>query len=334
MSTRRWFDPVRRRYWDMQPLAVVRAVAPLRHGPRGALRHHVRCLLLHVMGIEDCDEVPLDAQIPHQFPQSRFAEEEKYRMGMEARDGLRELGYDASADVLERAPFGYNIRAKDALVLLEAGPPSVMLGHEPIFTHTIGRFRSSEAGRSGEYLVGRSVGDPRWWYRFSVGVPVHDQRGQWVGWNPEGGYTFQRRGRTLEDVAAGLYGSAAIVPTGERFARGGGTTLGDMRTRADEMVRAGAFEEARDQYLVAADMAEEHGGDAQIARALRQEARRAVVLAWARAEGLSVGAITPLSAPFARSEGRSFAVVQLSGPILRVHVDQRGGVRVVGRRGL
>lgn len=203
-------DPKSRTHWKTQPLAVIRAVAPLRLGPQGELRQAVRCLLLQAMGFE-CGDIPLNAQIPHQFPRGRFTDEDKYEFAIAAHDGLRELGYDAAADILARRDIGpglgVSVAAKDALVNLESGPPSVMLGGHAIYTHSLRKYRDD---RGNAYLVGRRVGSSeRAWYRFFVGVRTPEPR-PYGGWDPEGGFTFQRCGRTLADVLAPLYGSAEL----------------------------------------------------------------------------------------------------------------------------
>ena len=217
MSTRRWFDG--QYYWDMRPLAVVRAIAPLRRGPQGRLRATVRCALLRIIGYASCDEIPLDAVIPHRFPrESGLTPQEVYELVLVAQDGLNELGYGAAADELrdDRRGMGYAYRAKDALDLLEGGLPSVTVGAGTrtyaILTQTIKRLKGPPRadGSRANYIIGRAADDPRWWYRFAEGVPVHSTRGEWVGWDVEGGWTFQRRGRTLEDVKAAQYGSDAI----------------------------------------------------------------------------------------------------------------------------
>ena len=203
--------------------ALTKALAPYRTGLQGQLRAQVRCMLVRLMGFEQCDDIPVGVgKIPHWFPRrSGLEPDEMQDMVPVVHDGLLELGYEAAADLLMYFAGGgrmtIEIGAKQALENLESGPPSVMIDRDPIITKTIRRYKVpgwtgiSVEQPDREYLVGRNVNDPRWWYRFARGKAVHNQRGEWVGWDDEAGYTFQRRGRSLEDVLAAKYGSVALV---------------------------------------------------------------------------------------------------------------------------
>ena len=208
---------------EREAKVLTRALAPYRSGRQGELRAHVRCMLVQLMGFAQCEDIPTGIRkIPHWFPnRSGLDPDEMHDMSMVVRDGLLELGYEAAADKLTyflRGDRGgtkmIEIGAKEALENLESGPPSVMIGEGmgccPIITKSIRRY-SEVPGSCFGYLVGRNVDDPRWWYRFTRGKAVHNQRGEWVGWDHENGYTFQRRGKSLEDVLAAKYGSVALV---------------------------------------------------------------------------------------------------------------------------
>ena len=200
---------------EREAKALTKALAPYRSGQQGKLRAYVRCMLVQLMGFAECEDIPTGIRkIPHWFPKrSGLDPDEMYDMSMVVRDGLLELGYEAAADELTRflqGPKGgtsyIEVGAKQALVILESGPPSVRLDHEPIIKKSIRRY--DVEGR--EYVIGKHVHDG-WWYRFIRGRAVHNPRGQWVGWDDEAGYTFQRRGRTLEDVLAAQYGTKALA---------------------------------------------------------------------------------------------------------------------------
>ena len=207
-----WFIDGQRYRGDREAKALTRALAPYRSGRQGELRAHVRCMLVQLMGFARCEDIPTGIRkIPHWFPKrSGLESDEMYDMMTVAHDGLLELGYEAAAGALTRflqGPKGgtWNIEvgAKEALENLESGPPSVMIASYPIITKSIRRYTN------GKYLVGRNVNDGRW-YRFARGKAIHNQRGVWVGWDDDAGYTFQRCGSTLEDIRAALYGSSDL----------------------------------------------------------------------------------------------------------------------------
>lgn len=203
---------------EREAKALTRALAPYRTGRQGELRARVRCMLVRLMGYANCDDIPVGIrEIPHWFPRrSGLSAEEMFDMMTVAHDALLELGYDAAADSLmhfARADGGrgvtkgdIEIGAKRALENLESGPPSVMIDRYPILTKSIRRYTTN----GDEYVVGRRV-DDGWWYRFLRGKAVHNKRGEFVGWDRNRDYTFQRRGRTLADVLAALYGSVALA---------------------------------------------------------------------------------------------------------------------------
>ena len=198
---------------EREAKALTKALAPYRSGRQGELCVRVRCMLVRLMGFANCDDIPVGVrEIPHWFPRrSGLEPDEMIDFAAVAHDALRELGYDAAADLLTR--WGTRngdvlpVSAREALVNLESGPPSVMIDQRPIVTKTIRRYKIPSGT---EYLVGRNVSDPRWWYRFTRGRAVHNGRGDYVGWDSEAGYTFTRRGRSLEDVLAAKYGSVAL----------------------------------------------------------------------------------------------------------------------------
>lgn len=194
--------------------ALTKALAPYRSGRQGELRARVRCMLVRIMGFSHCDDIPVGVrEIPHRFPRRSGLElHELYELGVVAEDALRELDYQAAADILNNwrerhGMINLEVGAKEALENLESGPPSVNFDRYPVLTRSVRKYASPEGG---QYIIGRHVHDG-WWYRFAVGKSVHDRRGQWVGWDKDAGYTFQRRGRTLKDALAGLYGSAALT---------------------------------------------------------------------------------------------------------------------------
>ena len=193
---------------EREAKALTRTLAPYRSGWQGKLRAEVRCMLVRLMGFANCDDIPVGIRkIPYQFPGRSGLEPEDMRdMSMVAQDGLLELGYEAAAGMLGYWTRGdIEVAARRALENLESGPPSVMMDGYLIITKSIRRYKVP----SGEQLVGRSIGNG-WWYRFVRGKPVHNQRGDYVGWDDEAGYTFHRCGRTLEDVLAAQHGSAAL----------------------------------------------------------------------------------------------------------------------------
>ena len=171
-------------------------------------------MLVRIMGFPNCDDIPVGIrEIPHRFPRRSGLElHELFELGVVAEDALRELNYEAAADILHdwRERYGMinlEVGAKEALENLESGPPSVFFDRYPILTRTVRTYKIPEGST---YVVGRHA-DDGWWYRFVVGKAVHDRSGRWVGWNKENGHTFQRRGRTLKDALAAMYGSAALT---------------------------------------------------------------------------------------------------------------------------
>lgn len=207
-----------RKPWDAEPKHVVRALAPLRRGTIGERREAARQMLLALMGFGPREVGRFRAGVnPGYQGPNVLPEDEATELAAVAEDMLLELGYEAAAMQLRtRSRSGLWVSARHALGILEAGPPSVWLRlartpwvGDAVFTSTIRRYRYSPY--NDDYLVGRKVDDPRWWYRYAVGGPTWDQRGQPTGWDPDAGYTFQRRGRTLADVLAAKYGSVALT---------------------------------------------------------------------------------------------------------------------------
>lgn len=212
--------------FERESKARTKALAPYRSGAQGELRAQVRCMLVRLMGFAHCDDIPVGIRkIPHWFPgRSGLEAEEMLDLAAVAGDGLHELGYEAAAELLMRyvrrgggsPPYmaqrirqNVEVGARSALENLESGPPSVMIDIDPIITKSIRHYKPS-GGQAGEYLVGKHVENRRW-YRFRRGKPVHNRRGEWVGWDLEAGYTFERRGDSLADVLAGKYGSITLA---------------------------------------------------------------------------------------------------------------------------
>ena len=207
----RYYDEKQKLYFDREPKTVTKALAALRRGLAGERREAIRCILVELMGHDDCEAIPRGTKIPHWFPKSRRTDAERRELAVVAYDGLLELGYDAAAEELaERGrdldfeskylPF----HAKKALEILEAGPPSIFIGDYLVFKRPMHRVRGSRYNPEAEFLIARAVGDSVMpWYRFAVGKAVHDRSGRWVGWEREAGYTFQRRAKTLAEAKSG-----------------------------------------------------------------------------------------------------------------------------------
>lgn len=208
----------------MASQAVTRALAPLRRGRAGELREIVRLMLLRLMefGPDDFAQFP-PGRVPSYFGRrplldddGEASSDEAEALTLVAQDGLLELGYEAAAVILGNRKLDHEFAAREALKNLEAGPPSVWLvsarspwSGDAVFSDTVRLFRSAESAM--EYLVARKVSDPRWWSRYMVGGAVYDKSGQISDWDPSAGYTFQRRGPTLEDVLSAQYGGAALT---------------------------------------------------------------------------------------------------------------------------
>lgn len=200
--------------WSVEPKHVTRALAPLRRGRAGEQREAVRRMLLRLMGFDAYDMehgLPRDRKVLH-FGQHDLAPDDRRELAIVAHDALRELGYDGAADELAgRGLLSYTknipVLARRALEILEAGPPSMYLGDGRIlylvFKRPLYRMPSGPRESDPEILIARSAEDPtRPWRRFVVGVRVFDDRGRLVGWDPEGGHTWQTRHRTLAEAKA------------------------------------------------------------------------------------------------------------------------------------
>lgn len=118
---------------------AARLLAAHREGPMAAQREAVRRLLLQTMGFHP-ERVPIGV-----VPKSGGKAPKDGDDGcLVAHDGLLEIGYPAAADVLlpnEERPTSARRRARDALSLLEAGPPSVRLAGYAVYEGSIWRTR-------------------------------------------------------------------------------------------------------------------------------------------------------------------------------------------------
>ena len=199
-----------RRSTGNESATVARQLAPLRRGSRGALREATRQMLLQLIGIPRNEWPPPGRKPGRPLGPDLPRAEDAHDLALVAHDALRELGYDAAADELgdvvrdghvERLPR----KARAAYDLLEAGPPSMRLPGPSeayvVFKEPMYRVRHPlYGGGTREYLVARSVHDTvQPWYRFAVGVPVHDRDGS-IGWDHDGGFTFSSAFRTLKQA--------------------------------------------------------------------------------------------------------------------------------------
>ena len=192
----------RRRSWDPEPKYITRALAPLRRGRAGERRELARRMLLRLMGFSEREMEKFGpGQRPSHYGQNPLTPHAVLELRLVAEDLLRELGYDAAADDLVRWPSGsFDGGARDALEILEAGPPSVYLGDRVVFKKPMHFVRLYDF----EFVVARLVGESvRPWYRFAVGKAVHDRGGNWVGWDREAGHTFDGAYKTLAEAKKG-----------------------------------------------------------------------------------------------------------------------------------
>lgn len=158
-----------------------RALAPYRRGRVGELREVVRCMLIRLMGHEDCGPngpVRMGRPIPHWFPAPGMPLAERTGVATVAEDILRELGYDAAASTLrEWAPRGlpFSIEqlpfnAKRALEILEIGPPSIFLDSFLVLRQPMYRLRGTRWDPDQEVIVAK-LAEPNTapWVRYHVG---------------------------------------------------------------------------------------------------------------------------------------------------------------------
>ena len=198
--------------WDPEPKAVTKALAPHRRGRAGELRETVRRMLLRLMGFAPDDLIDgrytLSTHPPGKWP-SHFGRNplptpEAKQVADVAHDVLRELGYDAAASIISETRYdesgNIDTHARDALKILEAGPPSIYLGGYLVYKQPVYRLGTG-------YLIARGVNEhARPWYRFAIGSSVYDKAGrERIGWDPEAGHTFQWRSKTLDEARAESY---------------------------------------------------------------------------------------------------------------------------------
>ena len=198
-----------------------RALRQLRRGPTGQLRETVRQMLLRLIGY-GYDELS-------KFPPGHIPSHEAYKvvdylpldeaidLATVAHDALVELGYDAAADYVRkslasaRRGWGHlamNRGAVDALINLESGPPSMLLGSRLVLKQPIHHVhrenRSSRQDQVRDFIIARSVfrTSTTPWFVFAVGVPIRDVNGNQIAWDPDGGFTFRGEYRTLTEARA------------------------------------------------------------------------------------------------------------------------------------
>ena len=167
-------------------------------------------MLLRLMGFSEREMEKFGpGQRPSHFGRDHLDKCAADELRLVAEDLLRELGYDAAADELVRwsgvTAVAIDAGARDALEILEAGPPSMYLGgHYLVFKKPMYLVRGSRYSPDAEFVVARLVGESvRPWYRFAVGKAVHDRGGNWVGWDREAGHTFDGAYKTLAEAKKG-----------------------------------------------------------------------------------------------------------------------------------
>lgn len=166
------------RRYGSEPKSVTRSLRAARGGSQRELREGVRCMLIRLMGFADCSEVRRGEKIPHRFPgKSGLTYSELRELAFVAHDGLLELGYDAAAESLavswsdrESLFKVMDVHAKQALEILEAGPPSVRLDTIVVFKSPMYRLQGTRWNPDQEVLIAKRVDRPsRPWVRFLVG---------------------------------------------------------------------------------------------------------------------------------------------------------------------
>ena len=141
---------------------------------------------------------------PSRFGRDRLSNHDAAELAIIAQDALHEMGYEAAAAALRPASPDYlDGDAREALAILEAGPPSILLDRHIVYRRPLHRFTTPQQS----YVIAKSINDhARPWYRFMVGRSVHNQRGECVGWDHEKGHTFQGRFKTLKEARKGSWG--------------------------------------------------------------------------------------------------------------------------------
>lgn len=163
---------MRTRY-GRNPKTLEAKLAPLRRGRAGQVRSATREALIHAMGFANARDVPEGYAIPHRFPRQNPPAERR-EWALVALDGLLELGYEASVSRLTASGDDPHLtsdylplHAKEALELLEAGPPSILIDSYPVFMGSIRRCQIMRYGTPLDCVVGKLVGEgTRPWYLF------------------------------------------------------------------------------------------------------------------------------------------------------------------------
>ena len=190
----------RRRPWGPEPKHVRHALAGLRAGTAGEKREVAQRMLVRLQGFDPADYPP--GRRPSHHGSLRLSPHEEAELSLVAHDVLLELGYDAAAEVLsgrDRGRTGYDpeynwIWARDALEILEAGPPSMYIERRLVFKRPICKVGD-------DYIIVKSVTHgTRPWFLFAVGKSAHNQRGDWIGWDREAGHTFHSCAKTLKEA--------------------------------------------------------------------------------------------------------------------------------------
>ena len=144
---------------------------------------------------------------PSRFGRDRLSNHDAAELAIIAQDALHEMGYEAAAAALRPASPDYlDGDAREAMAILEAGPPSILLDRHIVYRRPLHKFTTDRHS----YIIARSINDHALpWYRFLVGRSVHNNRGDWVGWDPDAGHTFQFRSKTLKEAREGTWGMGA-----------------------------------------------------------------------------------------------------------------------------
>lgn len=200
--------------WGQEPKTRSRQLAPHRSGTAGALRQTVREMLLRLLGFRE-EEWERFAEGKYQrhhlyHGQHPLPAEEALQLAAVAHDALLELGYEAPAELLREMDARRRIQsaAADALLVLDAGPPSIYMGEwgrwAAIDKRSLQILEVPSRYQPGvlvTYAIGREVGEPtRPWRLFHKGQAVHNARGQWEGVDREKGWTLLTYHKTKKDA--------------------------------------------------------------------------------------------------------------------------------------
>lgn len=143
-------------------------------------------MLIRIMGHDDPSRFRRGEPIPHWFPrESGLSDAELVDLARVAHDGLCELGYEAAAAALRRWSVGpgqldpriLEVNAKEALTILEVGPPSIVLDSFVVLREPMYRSTGTRWDPNQEVLIAK-LAEPsrRPWYRFLVGRPGRNDR--------------------------------------------------------------------------------------------------------------------------------------------------------------